>query len=631
MSDANSASAIVVFVGYSAVVFALAWFSHRALAGRQFLSEYFLGSRGLGFVALFLTFGATSASAGSFTGFPAVIYTSGWVLALWIASYMVFPLCGMGLLGKRINQLARRSGAITIPDLLRERFQSSGVALLATLLLTFLLAFYLVPQFKAGSLILERLLGGTAAYRLGGDAMSRLIAGIPFLAGANPRYLFGLLLFAVIVIAYSTYGGFRAVVWTDMLQGLVMLVGVLIMLVLALHQVGGLTRATTLMTQMTPPRLGEVVFYRPSTKDDDEAIKIDADMYFTRSDAPGGVRLFRTNELATLTDAETDPVKVVEITTPEEIARVLRRIENKMAREVPSGVGVRLGVMKPYAHGAGETGHYVAAPGPSSENEDGFLPIGLAISFFVYWALSGTGQPGNMVRLMAFDSSKTLKRAIASLSVFFTVIYLPLVVIFCCARVLEPGLEYVPDRIMPMMAFSLTDNAGAPWLAGLILAAPFAAAMSTVDSFLLIISSAVVRDVYQRNINPQASEQKIKRLSYLCMLIVGGLTMLGAVHSGRFLQTIIVFAGGATSATFLAPVAFSLYWPRFNGAGAIAAMLSGFGAYLALHLALLTPLGLDRLIWALLASTIVGIGCTLISPPPPEQIVQRFFCRAERS
>ena len=46
-----------------------------------------------------------------------------------------------------------------------------------------------------------------------------------------------------------------------------------------------------------------------------------------------------------------------------------------------------------------------------------------------------------------------------------------------------------------------------PWLAGLLVAAPFAAVMSTVDSFLLMISSAIVRDVYQRDINPAASEK----------------------------------------------------------------------------------------------------------------------------
>ncbi len=57
-------------------------------------------------------------------GFPSLVYTFGWVVGLWIASYMVFPLTVLGVMGKRIGQLARRTGAITLPDLLRERYGS---------------------------------------------------------------------------------------------------------------------------------------------------------------------------------------------------------------------------------------------------------------------------------------------------------------------------------------------------------------------------------------------------------------------------------------------------------------------------------------------------------------------------
>ena len=45
------------------------------------------------------------------------------------------------------------------------------------------------------------------------------------------------------------------------------------------------------------------------------------------------------------------------------------------------------------------------------------------------------------------------------LAVYFTLIYFPLVIIFCCARVLAPGLDQTPDRIMPVMSFLLTAGA----------------------------------------------------------------------------------------------------------------------------------------------------------------------------
>ena len=122
-------------------------------------------------------------------------------------------------------------------------------------------------------------------------------------------------------------------------------------------------------------------------------------------------------------------------------------------------------------------------------------------------------------------------------------------IIFCCARVLMPGMEAHADAIMPRMAVLLTENVGMVWLAGLLVAAPFAAIMSTVDSFLLVISSAVVRDLYQRNINPEAlSEKTVKRLSYFSTLIVGTVALLGAVNPPRFLQDIIVYVGSGLAA-----------------------------------------------------------------------------------
>ena len=108
----SSNAALVTFLIYTLAVFGLAALSNQLLKSKSFLSEYFLGSRSLGVWAFALTFAATSASGGSFTGFPSKIYTHGWVLGLWIGSYIVVPICAMGLLGKRINQVSRISGSM---------------------------------------------------------------------------------------------------------------------------------------------------------------------------------------------------------------------------------------------------------------------------------------------------------------------------------------------------------------------------------------------------------------------------------------------------------------------------------------------------------------------------------------
>jgi sodium/pantothenate symporter len=161
--------------------------------------------------------------------------------------------------------------------------------------------------------------------------------------------------------------------------------------------------------------------------------------------------------------------------------------------------------------------------------------------------------------------------------------------------------------------------------------------MSTVDSFLLMISSAMVRDIYQRNINPNAKEQTIKRLSYLCTLLVGSIAMVVAINPPQFLQDIIVYVGSGLAACFLAPTIFLLYWPRANEQGSIIGMICGFAAHLTMYLtgmavngSFFRPyqlLNFDPIIIGLTVSFAVTYFATLATPPPSEDLVRKYFYR----
>lgn len=635
-------AALVAFLIYTAAVFVLAALSNRLLKSKSFISEYFLGSRGLGVWAFALTFAATSSSGGSFTGFPSKIYSHGWILALWIGSYMVVPICTMGFIGKRLNQVARRSGSITVPDVIRDRFQSPMFGLMAVTLIVFFMSINLVAQFKAGSLILQTLLDGVTIFESAADGLSQAVAGIPYISNAeSPEYLLCLLVFGIAVILYTTYGGFHAVVWTDVMQGIVMVVGVVIMLPLAISQAGGMEAATKLMAKMTPPRVsadekGGITL--TLNKPREELLRIDAGTWITDEPIPGQKvpLLFRVTRSAEIPAGETtvNEVKVIQLTTLEDIERILGRKESE---DFLDDVKVSNIDLKAYAYGEEESqqGAYISGPGPSPSSSSGFLPLSLAVSFFFMWAISGTGQPANMVRLMAFRDTKTLQRSICTVAIYYTLIYFPLVIIFCCARVLLPGMEGQSDRIMPAMAVFLTENIGMGWLAGLLVAAPFAAVMSTVDSFLLLISSAWVRDVYQRNINPEASEKTIKLLSYLATFVVGTAAMVVAINPPKFLQDIIVYVGSGLAASFLAPIVYGLYWRRVNAAGAMGAMLGGFSVHLAMYVtgyfvngSFFKPYQLfdfDPIIIGLFVSFVAGFIVTKLTAPPPEELVHKFF------
>ena len=695
LAQADSGNAVLwTFLIYMVGVFAIAGLSNRLLQNRSFLSEYFLGSRGLGVWAFALTLAATSSSGGSFMGFPSKIYAHGWSLGLWIGSYMVVPICVMGLLGKRINEVARTAGAITIPDVLRDRFRSVSFGLISVSLIVFFMTFNLIAQFKGGSTILKTLLGPIDFFT---TTAARLPDWAASLSTEGNEYLICLVVFGVAVIAYTTYGGFHAVVWTDVMQGVVMVIGVVIMLPLAINQAGavartsngaGLEQVTRRMAKMVPPRKGTGTI---------EAIEPGADVT-----VPSGSwiflhdgddqRLFKIKNRCDLTSSK--PVEtnteIWEIVSPDDIHQVRQRLKDGKERydvsdlvvlkDMPAFPHMRL-VMKDgssregtiiesrdelvtlsnlpnngksetieidtndihytngvtdYAYGAKPTerGAFVTGPGPSRDSTSGFMPLSLAISFFFMWAISGTGQPSNMVRLMAFKDTVTLRRSIFTVALYYSAIYFPLVIIFCCARVLMPGMESEPDRIMPQMAVELTANIGMGWLAGLLIAAPFAAVMSTVDSFLLMISSALVRDIYQRNINPAAEEKKIKTLSYVITLFAGLGALFGAMNPPEFLQDIIVYTGSGLAACFLAAVVYALYWPRSNAPGCIAAMVSGFSAHLSMYLVgFLQGSGfspyrlfnMDPIIIGLTTSFVVGYCVTLLTPPPPRDLIEKYF------
>ncbi len=627
---AGNNAALVTFLIYMVGVFVLAWAANRLLHEKEFLSEYFLGSRGLGVWAFALTFAATSASGGSFTGFPAKIYTHGWILALWIASYMVVPICGMGLLGKRINQVARRSGAITVPDILRARYESAAFGLISTTLIVFFMAFNLVAQFKAGSLILETLVEDVDAYQASASWMTDNMPAWRFLQTTgggfvDGGYLLCLLTFGIAVVVYTTYGGFHAVVWTDVMQGIVMVGGVLIMLPLALYQVGGLENATRRMATQT---LVSLQWQGDAPLDEPVAIKA-GDLIDTHD--ASDPKVYRV--LHNITLADNDPLTRVSVEVLRDEMEATRLANDQTSRWDTIDV-----VPEDKSASGDGRGAYVTGPGPNPSSSDGFLPFGVAISFFFMWAISGSGQPQYMVRLMAFKDTKTLRWSIVAVTIYYSLIYFPLVIVFCCARILMPGMEAEADSIMPKMAVFLTENVGMGWLAGLLVAAPFAAVMSTVDSFLLVVSSALVRDVYQQNISPNASEKTMKRLSYLATLVVGMVALVGAINPPRFLQDIIVYVGSGLAAAFLFPVVSTLYWQRSNVYGCLAGMLGGFGAHLAMHVVgwlengeFVTPyllLGFSPVVIGLAASLLGVLLVTPLTPAPPAHLVRKYFYKS---
>jgi sodium/pantothenate symporter len=475
--------------------------AQRAVKGGTFLKGYFLGNRGLGAWAMALT--ATVQSGGTFMGFPGIVYRFGWVGALYIAGYTILPITAFAVLGKRLAQMSRKVGALTVPDFLRERYGCKWVGLLASILIVVFLTVFMLAQFKAGALVMQEAFPASA-----------------FAKGVDP-YMVGLALFTLSVIAYTLIGGFLGAVWTDLLQSVLMLVGVLVLFVLVLWASGGPERAT----RMAMERMGPDFVYGPGTR----------------------------------------------------------------------------------------------------SNGDLFLPLGAAASIFIFWNFGGMGVPASLVRVMAAKNSTVMRRSVALLSVYNALIYLPLILIAICGRALIPDLKDA-DGIVPSLALLTTrDIPGGSILAGFVLSAPFGAVMATVSTFLVVVASGVVRDIYQRFIHPQADDRRLKWVSRGTIVAVGLVSVISAIWPPEYLQTLIVLGGSLAAAAFLPPVVLGLYWRRATASGAFAAMVSGPAVVYLVYKKPAVGLGLGFFVWGLAAAFVAGLAVSLATQPPPAEHVDSLF------
>ncbi|QHS23387.1 sodium/panthothenate symporter [Virgibacillus sp. MSP4-1] len=204
-------------------------------------------------------------------------------------------------------------------------------------------------------------------------------------------------------------------------------------------------------------------------------------------------------------------------------------------------------------------------------------------SFYVssFWILVGVGVvalPQVAVRAMSYKNSKSMHRAllIGTVVVGFIMLNMHLIGVF--ARPVLPGID-VADQVIPLIALEVLP----PWLAGIILAAPLAAMMSTVDSLLLLVSSSVVKDLYINYVKPDATEKRIRKISMGVTGIIGVIAFLLSIHPPELLIFLNLFAFGGLEAAFIWPLVLGLYWKSANKYGAITSMIAGIGSYIGIH------------------------------------------------
>ncbi len=202
------------------------------------------------------------------------------------------------------------------------------------------------------------------------------------------------------------------------------------------------------------------------------------------------------------------------------------------------------------------------------------------------------------------------------------------------------NLFFVPaPYLVGIMAILLLPNLGDPEMAifetaglllpaavtGLVMAAIMAAIMSTADSLLLQTGSIASRDLYERFINPDASERQMVAVSRGLIVVIAVAGYVVALVEPPTVFDIVIFATSVLGSAFLPSYVCAVWWKKANTPGALSSMVVGASvAFLWEFFGLVTTTELAPMLTGSVASTITMIVVSLatqrIAPVPPHVV-----------
>ncbi len=470
------------------------------------LRDFFAGGKSLGFWSVAFSARATGESAWLLLGLTGMGAAVG-MQAMWV---VVGEVLGVGLawlwMSRRFKRLTDRYDSITVPDFLESRFRDTShlLRMVSALSLVVFVTIYVSAQIDATGSAFESFLGW--------------------------NYYLGALVGLAVVLLYPSSGGFFAVAWSDVFQGVLMIGGLLLLPIAGLIAAGG----------------------------------------------PGQVF---------------DGVRAID-------------------------------------------------PGLMawSGSADGWtLLLGLEVAGLVLIGFGFLGSPQVFVRFIALKDESEISKG-ATVAILWTILAdTGAVLTGLVGRHLltEPGVAVVDvlgkggQNVLPM----LTEHLFPLVLVGLYVAIVLSAIMSTIDSLLVVAGSALTRDWYQKVRHPELADDELVRISRtatlgLALVALAVALTVAATTPDRTIFWFVIFGWSGIAATFCPTIILSLFWSRFTGRGALAAMIGGFLAvpffkFAAPHLPAVGDgfKALSELPPALAVSFIVGIGVSLLDKKgPPDGI-----------
>lgn len=419
------------------------------------LSDYVLGGRSLGPYVGALSAGASDMSGWLMLGLPGAIFATG-LSEAWLAIGLATgAYLNWQFIAKRLRIYTEvANDSITVPDFLENRFNDKSrlLRVISALVILLFFTFYTSSGMVAGAKLFE--------------------------ASFGLSYQTALWLGVLAVVTYTFLGGFLAVVWTDFIQGTLMLLALIVVPIVALSQLGGWNEAVQAVGNIDPSRLNMV-----------------------------------------------------------------------------QGVSA------------------------------------IAIISSLAWGLGYVGQPHIIVRFMALRSPKDVPKArfvgttwmILGLYGSIATGFAGLVYVSTADAALftnlglevvtENGIQMLGDPEKILMAFSqILFN---PIVAGILLAAILSAIMSTIDSQLLVSSSAVAEDFYKGFLRRNATNKELVWTGRIATIVIALVAALIATNPDSTVLDLVGYAWAGFGASFGPIILLSLFWKGVTRNGALVGIIIG--------------------------------------------------------
>lgn len=220
---------ITTFIVYALLMLYIGFYFYKQ---NKTTEDYFLGNRTMGPIISALSAGASDMSGWLLMGLPGALYVGGLSQSYIAIGLSIGAFINWALVAKRLRiYTSAIANSITIPDFFETRFSDDKHIL--RLISAFVILVFFTIYISSG------LVGG----------------GKLFEATFGIQYDYALVIGTIVIVAYTFFGGYKAVCWTDLIQGLLMMGALVVVPCVMLYHLGGMGEAVSIVANIKPEAL----------------------------------------------------------------------------------------------------------------------------------------------------------------------------------------------------------------------------------------------------------------------------------------------------------------------------------------------------------------------------------------